>query len=602
MAGAAPGRAGPRQAVRRPRRAGLGPGTARLEPRPALLALSRSAILSIAVLALPSVTDAAPPPAARRVGTPGLDLLPASAAMAVRVDPAELERAAELVRSLGGEVGLAASLTSLASSGALGFDALARAGWRSAGIDADQPILAAVGAIEPTAPGALWHVRAVAHVAEPRLFAEWAVRMPLLGATWRADRPERGALASLLGADASAEPAAARALTGRGTIAVGSLPQLGALVIVRRIGPLAALDGFAPAAGAPLDWARDRDSVLARLDARDSLAARATAGAQALARPGLVAWTHPAGMFDAALTWLRPPAACNAFRELAPSAALVDGSAALRIGPRQIALEITWGTAPGSALVSALAPGDDGLVGPPARTGAILAAAIHLAGTGQIRQLTRPALVDAGWVPLWRRVRGCGRSARALLLGFVWPELVAQWLSDVARTAPEAAVLIGAFRNVGFAARRVALERRGWSAVLEGSLAPAGLAPAEAIYDAVFGGRRAHRRPRPHSAWDGQILHPYSIARGARPAVVGVALGDEALAWRLRQALGPGRPTADLARVAGNASAVLDQLAPALAGWRRTAAAAAAARVGSFEAAVTVRSDAVRASLNLRRR
>jgi hypothetical protein len=47
---------------------------------------------------------------------------------------------------------------------------------------------------------------------------------------------------------------------------------------------------------------------------------------------------------------------------------------------------------------------------------------------------------------------------------------------------------------------------------------------------------------------------------------------------------------------------VLDQLAPALAGWRRTAAAAAAARVGSFEAAVTVRSDAVRASLNLRRR
>jgi hypothetical protein len=176
----------------------------------------------------------------------------------------------------------------------------------------------------------------------------------------------------------------------------------------------------------------------------------------------------------------------------------------------------------------------------------------------------------------------------------------------VAQVDPSAARLVGSVRNVGFAARLISAgDRHRWQAVVEASLAPAGEEPAVAILDAVFAGRRPAHRPRPHTAWAGNYLHPYMLARGHRGTVVGVGIGDGARRWRLQQPLTRPRrlpAAAPLARLSGNASAILRQLVPGLPPSFRPLAAAAAARVGSLEASVTIQSDAVRASATLRRR
>ncbi|HWM88184.1 MAG TPA: hypothetical protein VNO33_20160, partial [Kofleriaceae bacterium] len=309
----------------------------------------------------PATLAAAPAPGAV-TGAPardprGLHLLPAGAAAVLRADPAELERAAELVRSLGGDAGMAANAVSLASASALGFDGLSRAGWRSIGVDSEQPVLVALGEVDPTAASSLWHVRVLARVADPRRFADWAGRSPILGAPWHAGSPVRGALAGLLGlaADPRAEAEAARALTERGTISAGARPG-GALILVRRIGRYAAIDAFAATDASRINWPRDAQAILERLDPPGrgaALSDRTSAGARALARPGLVLWARPDGLFDAALTWFRPPAGCLAFRDLAPRTALIDAAASLRIGAHQIALDVAWGAAPGAPVTQA---------------------------------------------------------------------------------------------------------------------------------------------------------------------------------------------------------------------------------------------------------
>lgn len=573
----------------------------------------RRLLLTIVALAAPAgalgpadvrAAPAAAPP------RDGRGLLPGDAAMVVRADPVEIERAAAMVRALGGEVGLIANVVSLASATAIGFDALAAAGWGSIGIDVGQPVFVAIGAIDPSAAHALWHVRTVARVADGRPFADWAGRTSLLREPWRADRPVRGALASLLGlaGDPRAEAIAARALTERGAIAVGVSPSFGALLFVRRVGPYAAIDAFALAEIGRINWTRDGAAILARLDAPARGAAmseRTGAGARALSRPGLVFWTRPEGLFDAAVAWSRPPASCEAFRALAGQTALTDGAIAMRVAAGQVALDVVWGAAPGAPLTSAWTTADDGLLGPTLRRGAVLGASIYLAGTDRLRGIPRPELVQDGWMPLWRRARSCGRTARALLLGFAWPEITAQWLGDVAAVSAPAARLVAAARNIAFAGRRVsASDRRAWQAVLEGSLAPGGMGPAESVLDAVFGGRRTTRRPRRHTAWDGGYLLPYTLSRGKRGGVIGVGIGDRARRWRLDQPLSRPRRTAPraLARAAADGPALLRQLAATLPPGRRAVAAAAAPRVGSVDVVMTVQPDGVKISATIRRR
>jgi hypothetical protein len=498
------------------------------------------------------------------------------------------------------------------SAGLIGFDPLSPAGWRSAGLDPDRPVVAALSSVDPTAPRGLWHVRVVARIADARAFAGWTVRIPRLDSIWRADAADPGApsLAAMLGVNPAAEAALARDLGARGTIAVGAATAAGVLVFVRRSGPHAVVDAFASAAAARLSWSQDGEAIRALLGPpRRAFAAREGAAARVLAGSGLAAWGQPAGLLDAILAWTRPPSGCLALRDVAPRTALTDGAAALRLGSHQISLGLTLAHASGAPLASAFQTVDDGLAGANPRTGQILSASLFLAGTDRLRAIPRPALIEAGWVSLWHRARPCGQGVRAVLLGFAWPELSAQWLHDVAEVAPQAAVLIGALRNVGLSARSVsATDRRAWDAVLEASLAHAGRAPAEAILDAVFGGRTDERRPRPHTAWAGQVLHPYTALRGRRGtggAVLGVGLGDRARAWRLGQPLYRPRRSAVLARMRGNTAALLEQLGPGLAARRPALAAIASAlrpRVGSFDAAVTSRPDAIRVTATVRRR
>ncbi|HKE13566.1 MAG TPA: hypothetical protein VKB80_01760 [Kofleriaceae bacterium] len=573
-----------------------------------LLAATAAAAADRPARAAPPAAALAPVASAAARERTGLELVPSDAAVVVRADPAELERIAALVRSFGGDVGMAANAVSLASASALGFDALAVAGWRSIGIDAQQPVFIALLPIDPAAPRALWHARAVARIADPRAFDGWAARSPLLAEPWRAATPVVGALGALLGiaGDARAEAAAARALTERGTLAVGMSPRLGALMLVRRDGAYAVLDAFALTEIGHLTWPRDGAAVLAGLEAvqRPTMVDRTTAGTAALGRPGLVFWTQPAGLFDAAIAWSRPPPTCDDFRDLAARTALVDASLALRVAQHQIALDLLWGSPPGAPVTAAWPLADDGLIGPPLRGGAVLAATLYLAGTARLRAMPRHSLVEGGWNPLWRRARSCGRTARGLLLGFAWPEVAGQWLGEVAAVSPSTARVVGSARNIAFAARRVSAEdRRAWQAVLEASLAPDGMGPADAVLDAVFGGRRPVRRPRPHLAWQGRYLHPYSIARGRRGIVVGVAIGDRARRWRLEQPLRARRAgPRTLARAAGDGAALLRQLAPALPPPWRALAAAGATRVGSLSMIVTVQPDGVQVSATVRRR
>jgi hypothetical protein len=575
-----------------------------------------AALVAVVVAFLPHPVPASPPAAALapvasaavRQRT-ALELIPSDAAAVVRADPAELERIAALVRSLGGDIGMAANAVSLASASALGFDSLAVPGWRSIGIDGDHPVFVALAPIDPTAPRALWHARAIARVSDTRSFADWASRTPLLSEPWRASNPVRGALAALLGipGDPGAEAAAARALTERGTIAVGMSPRLGALLLVRRVGAYAALDAFALAEIGHVVWPRDGAALLSGLDAPASGATmldRTSAAAAALGRPGLVFWTHPAGLFDAAITWSRPPTTCDIFRDLAAHTALIDASLALRVAQHQVALDLLWGSAPGAPVTAAWPVADDGLVGPALRGGAVVAASLYLAGTARLRSLARPPLIEDGWNPLWRRARACGRPARALLVSFAWPEVVGQWLSEVAAVSPATARVVDSARNIAFAARRIsAADRRAWQAVLEASLGPDAIGPTQAVLDAVFGGRHPVRRPRPHLTWQGQYLHPYTVSRGRRGIIVGTAIGDRSRRWRLDQPIRPRRAAPrTLARAAADVSALLRQLAPDLPPRLRALAAAAASRVGSLSMAATVQPDGVQVSATVRRR
>ncbi|HUS65922.1 MAG TPA: hypothetical protein VMZ28_15325 [Kofleriaceae bacterium] len=542
----------------------------------------------------------------------GRHLLESTAALVVRLDPAELERGAAFVRSLGGEAAGAAGLASLASASVVGFDPLAVSGWRGIGADADQPVWLQ---IDRSVAGAsdLVHLRAAVRIADGARATAWARALPMVERPWTGEPPKgKSPLADHLGGLAPADlETAARELAARGTLAAGRVRGTNALLLVRRVGAFLVLDAlWTPREGA-LRWTNHHALVLERLDAPRAgaghdLASAGGAGAQLLDRPGLAVWSRPGGALDLGRTLLDAPLECDDHRLRATAAAITDAALSLRVGPQRLQLDLAWGVAEGVPLAAALAPRDDGLFAPRRQAGAVLSAGIYLPGVAALRELPRAAAVDAGWSPLWRRARPCGTAARVDLTLFAWPELAAQWLAETAALSPGAAALVASARNVAFAARRVsARDRRDWVVAAEASLDGAGRPVVEAILDAVFGGRAAARRPRAHTAWAGSILRPYLLPGSARrPDVVGVGVGAASLAWRLRHPGAAPRRAAGttFARAAGDAAALLRQLAPDLgAPWSQLAT-TAAARVGSFQGSIAAERAAVRASFILRRR
>jgi len=536
-------------------------------------------------------------PAAARAQPDGRHLVAADAAVAVRADPAELEQVAALARGLGGDVGMAANLLSLGAATALGFDPLAAAGWRAIGVDPAHPVFLQVSASGADRPR---HARLVARAADPARFDAWAAGLPVLDRRWVAARGgDPGALLGLSGAEARE---AGRALRDRGVIAAGAVPALGALLVLRRDGDHAVIDAIAIP---PQGWSRRGEQVLALLAGpapRASIAARRSAGAALLSRPGVTIWTRPGGAVEALAPRTLRDGSCAALHDAARRAALVDAALSLQVRARRLSLEVAWGVAAGAPLGEAFPRADDGLVGPPRPGGAIAAGSLLLAGTGRLRALPRGALVRAGWVPFWRRVRACGEGARLDAQLFLWPELAAQWLHEVAELAPGAAALVGGVRNVAVAATRVsARDRRDWRALAEVSLEPAARPAAQRILEAVFGERRTERRPRPHQAWGGGVLRPYALSAGRALRVIGVGFGPDSVTWRLRRA-GPGRRRAprELLRLRGDAGAILRQIADDLPPRAAIVGRAAARRVGSVSGSLTAGPDAIRLTTQLR--
>jgi hypothetical protein len=296
---------------------------------------------------------------------------------------------------------------------------------------------------------------------------------------------------------------------------------------------------------------------------------------------------------------------CAALARHARASSLLDAALSIRIAPRSISVEAASGIAADAPLATAFPAASDRLIGPPRKTGAIAAVSLFLTGLERLRALPRGAPLHAGWIPFWRQVRGCGIAARLDAQLFLWPELAAQWLDEVATLDPAAETLIASVRNMAAAATRIsAVDRRAWRGIAEVSLRPTGWPALERIVEAVFGSRRAERRPRRHHAWGKGVLRPYSLPIGRSLHLAGIGLGEDAVRWRLRHAVPDTRRAARervLARFAGNAGAILRQLSPDLPPRAARASAAAASRVGSVSGSLRIAPGAIRFQAMLRR-
>lgn len=519
----------------------------------------------------------APAAAAAQPKSDGRQLLDEGAALVVRGEPEELERLAALARSLGGEVSQVVNLASIGSAGALGFDLLSRAGWPVVGLDPARPFFVQIS----PAAGGLRHARAVAAIGDPADLTAWTRRVPALNRAWTAG-DDRGDLQSMLGIKTNAA-AVKKQLVARRVEVVGWSSLLKVHAFLRRDGDFLVVDLFV-VRGRALDWARDGAAVLSRLERPKKSMLSRRGMADFLGKRGVTLWTRPGGVFDL----LAEPAerACADLAASRRDSGLLDLAVSLRRDRTGLELAAGYGLGDAGALVAALATVDDRLASNRAGD-AVLAATLYTGALERLRAVPRAGAIRAGWVPLWRRVRECGRAIRVELEVFAWPELFAQWLDEAAALSPDAAALIASVRNLGLAARSLSLKDiRESVGFLELSLADRGKPAAEEVLAALFGPPRAGRRPQRHTSWGAGALRPYLVGpRGL--ALVGVALGERSLSWRLRRGR-PGRSGNLLGSLASDGGALLRQIAPDLPPRLAPIGKAAAGRVRSVSGDLTL--------------
>jgi hypothetical protein len=540
------------------------------------------ALAALCLVALaPAVTAAQPK-------GDGRQLIDDSAGLVFRGETEELEKLAALARSLGGEVSQVVNLASIGSAGALGFDLLSRAGWPVVGLDPSRPFFVQMS----MAGGGLRHARAVAAIGDSGAVTAWSRRIPALDRVWTAS-DDKGDLGALLGIKSGAAGVGVQ-LRARHVEVVGWSSVLKVHAFVRREGSSLVIDLFV-ARGRSLDWSRDAAAVLARLEkpAKSILSRRGAA--DGLAKPGVSLWTRPGAVFDL----LADPAerACGDLAIASRPSGLTDLWLAVKRTRSALELAVTYRIAEGSPLVAALALVDDRLA--TTRLGdAVLAATLYTGAIDKMRDVPRDAAIRAGWSPLWRRVRDCGKSIRAELEIFAWPELFGQWLEEAGALSPAAASLVTSVRNLGVAARSLSLaDIRESIAFAEVSLVDRGKPAALAILDAVFGARHPGRRPQRHTSWGSGRLRPYVLGpRGL--SIVGVGFGQSSLAWRLRR--GRGGRGGNLGSLAADGGALLRQIAPDLPPILAPLGKAAASRVGSVVGELDVNRTVLSLSLSIK--
>ncbi len=510
----------------------------------------------------------APAVAAAQPKSDGRQLIDESAGIVLRGESEELEKLAALARSLGGEVSQVVNLASIGSAGALGFDLLSRAGWPVAGLDPARPFFVQVS----LSAGGLRHARAVAAIGDAGAVTAWSRRIPALDRAWTAS-DDKGDLGALLGIKGGGAAAVGGQLRARKIEVVGWSSVLKVYAFVHREAGFLVIDLFI-ARGRAIDWSRDAAQVLARLDKpRKSVLSRHGV-ADKLGARGVWLWARPGAVFDL----LADPSerACGDLATASRPSGLLDLVFNVRRGRSDLDIGVAYGLADGSQLVPALAIVDDRLAST-VRADAVLAATLYTGSLEKLRDLPRDSAIRAGWSPLWRRVRDCGKAIRAELELFAWPELFGQWLDEAARLSPGAAALVASVRNLGIAARSLSLaDIRESIAFAEVSLVARARPAAEAVLDAVFGARHPGRR---HTSWGSGRLRPYLIESRAL-STVGAAFGEGSLKWRLRRyrAGGPGKLLGSLGADGG---AVLRQIAPDLPERLAAVGKAAAGRVGS---------------------
>jgi len=512
----------------------------------------------------------APAVAAAQPRSDGRQLIDESAGLVFRGETEELEKLAALARSLGGEVSQVVNLASIGSAGALGFDLLSRAGWPVTGLDPARPFFVQVS----LSGGGLRHARAVASIGDPGAVTAWSRRIPAFDRVWTAS-DDKGDLGALLGIKTGAAEVGGQ-LRARKIEVVGWSSVLKVYAFVRRESGFLVVDLFV-SRGRAIDWSRDAAQILSRLERPKKSFLSRHGVADKLGARGVWMWTRPGAVFDL----LAEPAerACGDLATASRPSGLVDLAVSVRRGKSDLDISVVYGLADGSQLVPALAIVDDRLAST-VRADAVLAATLFTGSLEKLRDLPRDAAIRAGWTPLWRRVRDCGKAIRAELEIFAWPELFGQWLDEAADLSPGAAALVASVRNLGVAARSLSLaDIRASVAFAEVSLVARARPAAEAVLAAIFGGRHPGRRPQRHTSWGSGRVRPYLIESRAL-STVGAAFGESSLKWRLRRYRGGG-PGKLLGSLAADGGALLRQIAPDLPPQLAPIGKAASGRVGS---------------------
>lgn len=564
--------------------------------------IRRATYLAIAAtfaIASPKVATAAD--ATRLAG-----FLDDDATVVVRADPDDLLDAVAVARKVNPEVATAMLLLSLGGR-AIGLDLLTKSGWNDAGLDYDAPVMASLGALDMAAADRAyttlataetwnsstlrkvtrtwWRSRVVLGITDTKRLektVKMLVEMAPFSAAW-VSSANGEALTAMLGTRASKRNAVVKQLTKDGVLAVLAVPFTNDLGFVHRRGDVLVIDMVRTFSGLPVAWDKDKTALRALLKRQPkNFAKRIASGdgaAAVLADPGVALWLDPnrlidlsvAGNMSSTLEYVAAgnsigaapdyEAACAGYRDIANSGPFTDMAATLTATKAGMRTELIWGLRAAYKLAASLIVRDDGLLAPSTTGDAVIAGGLNMAGFSALRALPRPDVLTGGAVDMWLETMRCGPTALPMAAAFGWPQILGSLLDDIAGINGEADLVIGAARNVAFAAQTIGPSRDDNIGAVEVSFAPAAADTVGHWNDQVFGAtRQITGTTRSYTSWGRGKLRPYRWTTDGGQVVFGTGVGDRSVTWYLDRDVPKAGKTSTIAWLELDANKALRQL------------------------------------------
>lgn len=534
-----------------------------------------------------AATLAPGPPARAGAGPAALDgWLDADAPIVATLEPAGLEAmAAAVARTPGGARAVAAARVALGA--VAGFDPLSKSGWSAAGFDADAPIAASLGAIDPDGAQAVyaalvaarrwddrtlrrvrkvfWRSRAVLRVTDWQRARKTVDRVvaavPGVYAVGAADAPQ---IAALVGERPRHADRVVSRLGRRGVVALGWIAGLDAYVAVRALPKpgLVVVDVVGTFAGVPIVWPRDSRKLLAAIERAPgtSLLAAARERGAGATRGAVTVWLRPrplmallkaVGRHAALRAAAFAPGDRRALRRAADAelarcaeldavvdtSPLADVAFAIDVTGDGVDARTVWGLRDGMALAAALLVDDDELFAWTDAPDRAVTAAVYLGGIGALRGVPRPPLLRDGLGGVQRAAVACG-GAGAIVAGlFGWPQLAGAALDALRAGAPDWAAIVEGARNAAVVVRRGRRGAAAYAAAITVDDADAAAVRAR-LARAAGRARDVSAGGRPVRLWSLGPRVAFAYETGADAAAFGVA-ADEPAARALVRAAGP---------------------------------------------------------------